>query len=255
MSSLRFLGTAGGRVLVFRQLRASGGLWLENNGTNVLIDPGPGSLIRVLDSGLNPRELDAIILTHKHLDHTADVNVMIEAISEGGLDPKGVLMAPSDCFDNDPVILKYNRDYLDKFFRISEGFRYEINDLTFEFPIKHDHGVETYGLKISTKDFTLSHIVDTKYFDDLIPAYSGCDILMMNMVFSKPRDYLHLAVPDVEKLINEIQPELAVVTHFGYKLWQDNIEMHVEKISENTGIKTIAATDGLQLDLEQRKAL
>ena len=40
MSSLLFLGTAGGRVLVFRQLRASGGLWLESNGTNVLIRGG-----------------------------------------------------------------------------------------------------------------------------------------------------------------------------------------------------------------------
>ena len=255
MSTLRFLGTAGGRVLVFRQLRASGGLWLESDGTNVLIDPGPGSLIRVLDNDLNPRKLDAIILTHKHLDHTADVNVMIEAISEGGLSPKGTLLAPGDCFDNDPVVLKYNRGYLDNFIRVSEGLKHEINNLTFEFPIKHDHGVETYGLKITNEDFKLSHIVDTKYFDELIPAYSCCDILMMNMVFSKPRDYLHLSVPDVVKLINEIRPELAIVTHFGYKLWQDNIEKHVEKISEDTGIQTIAATDGLILDLEQRKAL
>ena len=82
MSSLLFLGTAGGRVLVFRQLRASGGLWLESNGTNILIDPGPGSLIRCLEQNLNPQTLDAIILTHKHLDHTADINVIIEACIE-----------------------------------------------------------------------------------------------------------------------------------------------------------------------------
>ncbi len=253
MSSLIFLGTAGGRVLVFRQLRASGGLWLEANGTNILVDPGPGSLLRCLQYGLTPQELDAIILTHKHLDHSADVNVMIEAVSEGGLKPRGKLLAPGDCYDVDPVILKYNREYLKEFIRVFEGYSFEINDLKIEFPIAHDHGVETYGLKISTDKFKLSHIVDTKYFDALIESYKDCDILLMNMVFSEPKPFLHLAYEDVVKLINGIQPELAIVTHFGYRLWQENIDSYVQKIIEQTGVETVAAVDGMKLDLEKRK--
>ena len=255
MSTLQFLGTAGGRVLVFRQLRASGGLWLESNGTNILIDPGPGSLIRCLEHELNPQKLSAIILTHKHLDHTADVNVMIEAISEGGLKPKGILLAPSDCYDEDPVILNYNRDYLNKTIRISDGSKFEINGITIEFPIKHDHGVETYGLKISTDKFKLSHIVDTKYFDELIPSYKDCNILMMNMVFSEPRPFLHLSYDDIIKLITGIQPELAVVTHFGFRLWEAGIEKYVEKIIQKTGVETVAAIDGMKLDLENKKVI
>jgi ribonuclease BN (tRNA processing enzyme) len=255
MSTLLFLGTAGGRVLVFRQLRASGGLWLESNGTNILIDPGPGSLLRCLQHNLNPQALDAIILTHKHLDHTADVNVMIEAISEGGLHPRGILLAPGDCFDNDPVVLQYNRKYLDEFIRINEGNKFKINGIEVEFPIKHDHSVETYGLKINTGKSKLSHIVDTKYFDALIPKYKDCEILMMNMVFSEPRPFLHLAYDDVIKLIEGIQPRLAVITHFGYRLWQEKPEGYAEKITKKTGVETIAATDGLKLDLEKKKIL
>jgi len=252
MSSLCFLGTAGGRVLVFRQLRASGGLWLESNGTNILIDPGPGSLIKCLENKLDPQKLDAIILTHKHLDHSADVNVIIEAISEGGLKPKGILLAPADCYDNDPVVLKYNRAYLEKFIRIDQGFKYQINDINIEFPLRHEHGVETYGIKISTDQFKLSHIVDTKYFNELIPAYNDCDILIINMVFSEPRPFPHLCVDDAIKLINGIQPALAVVTHFGYRLWEKGIEAYIDNIQKQTGVKTIAATDGLKLDLENK---
>jgi len=255
MSTLLFLGTAGGRFLVFKQLRASGGLWLEANGTNILIDPGPGSLIRCLQQNLNPRDLDVIILTHKHLDHSADANVIIEAISEGGYNPKGKLLAPADCFNEDPVILKYNRNYLDEFIQVSEGFKYKINDINIEFPIKHDHGVETYGLKISTNKFKLSHIVDTKYFDGLVPSYKDCDILMMNMVFDKPRPFLHLACVDVLKLITGIKPKLAVITHFGYSLWQGDPNVYAKKIQEKTGVETIAAIDGLKLDLEHRKII
>jgi len=45
MKTLKFLGTAGARFAMLRQLRASGGLWLRWEDTNLLIDPGPGSLV------------------------------------------------------------------------------------------------------------------------------------------------------------------------------------------------------------------
>jgi ribonuclease BN (tRNA processing enzyme) len=252
MSSLLFLGTAGGRVLVFRQLRASGGLWFEANGTNILIDPGPGSLIRCLQHNLNPQELDAIILTHKHLDHSADANVIIEAVSEGGLKPKGILLAPGDCYDIDPVVLEYNRNYLDKFLRITEGFKFELNGICIEFPVRHEHGVETYGLRITTDKVKFSHIVDTKYFDGLITSYNDCDILMMNMVFSEPRPFPHLSYDDVLKLVDGIKPKLAIITHFGYNLWKLDVDVYAKKIEETTGVETVAAKDGMKLNLEEQ---
>jgi ribonuclease BN (tRNA processing enzyme) len=251
MNKLKFLGTAGGRVLVFRQLRASGGLWYDIDGSKVIVDPGPGSLIRCYQHNLDPQELDAVILTHKHLDHSADVNVIIEAISEGGFKPKGVLLAPGDCYDHDPVILNYNREYLNDFLRITQGYKFKINDLTIEFPKKHKHGPETYGYKIYNNDLTLSHIVDTQYFEELSQIYEGSDILIMNMVFAEPRPYPHLCYDDVLKLAAEIKPELAIVTHFGYKLWEQGVEKFAKNIQEQTGIRTVAADDGMEVGLDR----
>ena len=117
MDTLKFLGTAGARFVVSKQLRKSGGLWLSIDNTNVLIDPGPGSLIRCLSSKpkLNPMDLDGIILTHRHIDHSNDINILIEAMTNGGFKKKGVVFAPSDALDDDPVILKYVRDYVEKY--------------------------------------------------------------------------------------------------------------------------------------------
>jgi len=45
---LKFIGTAGARFVVMKQLRASGGLWMSVKKTNLSIDPGPGALVRCL---------------------------------------------------------------------------------------------------------------------------------------------------------------------------------------------------------------
>ncbi|MCD6220082.1 MBL fold metallo-hydrolase, partial [Candidatus Calescamantes bacterium] len=70
MEKIIFLGTGGARVVVFKQIRASGGAWIIKGNTQVLFDPGPGSLLRCLENGLSPTKLSAIILSHRHLDHS-----------------------------------------------------------------------------------------------------------------------------------------------------------------------------------------
>ncbi|RKX60208.1 MAG: MBL fold metallo-hydrolase, partial [Thermodesulfobacteriota bacterium] len=45
MIELIFLGTAGGRYVVAKQLRASAGTLLKINNSYLLLDPGPGTLV------------------------------------------------------------------------------------------------------------------------------------------------------------------------------------------------------------------
>lgn len=93
MEVLTFLGTAGARVMVAKQLLASGGLWLDLGGTEVMLDPGPGALVQATRRKLKPAHLSAIILSHKHLDHSGDINAMIEAMTEGGFRHRGKVFA------------------------------------------------------------------------------------------------------------------------------------------------------------------
>src|SRR4030043_687485 len=97
-NTITFLGTAGARFMVSKQLAASGGLWLNLSGTELLIDPGPGSIVQSAKRKLNAEKLSAIILSHRHLDHAADVNVMVEAMTYGGHHKHGRLFAPGDSF-------------------------------------------------------------------------------------------------------------------------------------------------------------
>ena len=110
--TITFLGTAGARFMVTRQLTASGGIWLSLGGTEILVDPGPGSIVQSTKRKFGADKLSAIILSHRHLDHSADVNIMIEAMTQGGFKQHGWLFAPADALGTEPVIYSYLRDYL-----------------------------------------------------------------------------------------------------------------------------------------------
>ena len=251
MNEIKFLGTAGARFVVTKQMRKSGGLWLNLENTNILIDPGPGSLVRCLNSKpkLIPNKLNGIILTHRHIDHSNDINIMIEAMTNGGFNKKGIVFAPNDSLENDPVILRYIRDYLEKIEILEEKKTYTIGNIKFETPIKHIHGVETYGLNIYGGEFQISLITDTKYFDGLEKYYKG-DILILNVVLLKNNDnIMHLSIEDIEKIIKINKPKLSIITHFGMTIIRNKPWEIANDLSNKTNEKVIAASDGMSIKI------
>lgn len=239
--------------MVFKQIRASGGMWLNLQGTNLLVDPGPGCLVRCWSKRqkLNPERLAAIILSHRHLDHSADVNVMIEAMSGGGLKKRGVVFAPSDALEQDPVILKYVRSYVNEIVVLKERGEYELDRVRFSTPVRHIHGkVETYGFNIRTSEYVISYIADTRFFPDLTDHYRG-DALIINVVRLKPSDLDHLCVEDAKEIIAGVKPKLAVLTHFGMTMVRAKPWEVAASVEEETGVKTIAARDGMRLQMDQ----
>lgn len=67
---LTLLGT--GSFFIEKNKSASSFL-LEVVGKKILIDCGPGTLMRLAEHGVKPEELDYILITHFHADHTSDL--------------------------------------------------------------------------------------------------------------------------------------------------------------------------------------
>jgi phosphoribosyl 1,2-cyclic phosphodiesterase len=244
-----FLGTAGARFVMAHQFLASGGAWLSLGDTQILLDPGPGSLVQAAKRKLDPSKLAAIILSHRHLDHSGDINVMIEAMTDGGTKKRGIVFAPADALNQDPVILSYLRSYPQSIQVLTEGGSYVINDVSFTTPIRHKHPVEAYGFIFRTPRHTFSWIVDTRYFDDLAGHYEG-DLLIINVVRLNPGAPVdHLALPEARSIIEKLRPRIAILTHFGMTMWRARPWELAEKLTEETGITVIAARDGMKFDL------
>ena len=252
---IKFIGTAGARFVVGRQLRSSGGLWLSFQGVNLYMDPGPGALVRCLTSNpkLDPTILDGILLSHKHLDHSGDVNAMIEAMTEGGYQRKGVLFSPEEALEDDPVVFRYVREYLEKIEILRENQAYSLGGLKFSTAGRHHHSVETYGFNFRLSEATVSYITDTKFHPDLISQYPG-EVLLLNVVLRAEipeRRIDHLSFDDVKAIVKESKAKVIVMTHFGTRMLQADPSELAERLSEETGRKIIAARDGMTLEIAE----
>ena len=250
MAFLKFLGTAGARFVMIEQLRASGGIWVNCKDTNVLIDPGPGSIVRCCASRpkLNPTKLDGIILTHRHLDHANDINVMIEAMTKGGFKKKGIVFCPDDALRKDPVILKHVLDFPEKIITLKSHTNYCVKDFKFKTSMRHIHPAETYGIKFNLQGTSVALLTDTKYFKKLKDFYK-VDVLIISVVFFEPRAGVdHLCLLDAQEIIRSCKPKQAVLTHFGRTMLKAKPHMQAKILTKQLGIEVIAAYDGMIMD-------
>ena len=248
---IKFVGTGGARVVAAKQARSTGGLWFHYRNTDLYIDPGPGALVRIHASRdhLEPSRLDGIILTHKHLDHANDVNVMIEAMAEGGFKKRGALFCPGDALSGDPVVLQYVRAYLDAIHVLQAGQSCAVKDISFSVPVRHIHPVEAYGL-IFHLNKKIGLIADTRYFDEL-PAYYDVDVLIVNVLRIKPILSVdpidHLSVEDFKKIVAQVRPEKAIMTHLGMNMIKEKPAEIAKELERELGISVVAAYDGMRL--------
>ncbi len=252
-SFLKFVGTAGARFVVLKQLRASGGTWISSGKTNLYLDPGPGALVRCLSSRprLDPAKLNGILLSHKHLDHAGDVNIMIEAMSQGGFKRKGTLFAPDDALGRGGVVFEYVMEYVDEVQILKANETYHLGDLAFSTGRAHIHPVETYGFNFQFPEAEVSFITDTRFSPEIVDDYSG-SLIVVNVVRHLPLEDAnvdHLSVEDTKRIIERLRPQVTVLTHFGMTMIKAQPWKVAEKLAEETGLRVIAARDGMRLDL------
>ena len=252
-NKLVFLGTAGARYVAFGFLRQAGGLYFNFDGHNLHVDPGPGAFVYAHKKGIESHWTNTVILSHRHLDHCADVNHILESMTLGGKKKRGRLICPRDALEIDPVVLQFTRGNIKETVVIEEGLTVDLTEfLSVTFPVRHVHGVETYGMVFNWKGIHIGYIADTRYFEGLEEHYAlATDLLILNVTAKDKNPYIdHLCALEAEKIIGRIKPKVAILTHFGRTMLRAKPWEVAKEISKNTGVNVIAAYDNMVFDLE-----
>ena len=245
MGHLTFLGTGGGRFVFLTQRRHSGGVWLGLGGIDIIIDPGPASLVRALEASLSPQGLDAVVVTHNHLDHYNDAELMIEAMTCGMKASCGIFACQRD-------VLDYISDYhlsKPKIVIMDSGKRFFIGPLVFE-PIPTKGHAEGLGIRISLDGETLTYSSDTDYEDGMEKAYMDSKVLILNTLFPLGHHSpTHLCTDDALRIADMVRPELLILNHFGIRMLNEGPATQARIVEERTGVRTLAAYDGMRMGL------
>jgi len=251
MGKLTFIGTGGGRFATIFQKRSTGGIYIADRGILIHIDPGPGALVRMNAVGLDPTQTDVILISHCHPDHYNDAEILMEAMTLGGKHKRGVVIGSESVLNGSSEygpLSQYHQSLVKEVrtaqpneeFLLKDWYRLRAT------PTKHSDKTAV-GFNIYLNNGMLSYTGDTEYFDGLADAHEGARILLVNM--TRPlnqRIPYHLATEDAAKLIEEIKPEFAVLTHLGMKAIPVASEM-ATWITEQSHVTTIAAKDGMRI--------
>lgn len=222
-----------------KRLRSS--VLLTINGRNYVIDTGPDFRYQMLRE--NVQELDGVLFTHEHKDHT------------GGLDDvrpfNYFLNKDIDLYCNDLVEKAIKRDFYYAFsenpypgvpkynvIHIDKNHTFLLNNGTEVQPIEVMHyKLPVIGFRIG--DFT--YITDCKTISDIeFEKLKGTKVLVLNAL-RESEHISHLNLAEALDIINKIKPDQAYLTHISHTFGCHNdIE---KKLPENVH----PAYDGLKL--------
>ena len=238
--------------------RASTAHWLETGRGKLLLDISADAPHRMAEEGLDWAELDAIWISHFHLDHS------------GGLAPYlfGMRSAPQTQKRKKPMnvyagvgferILKafdeannyrlFKQPFPLNVVELRPGQEFEIlpdlSATTFSTP----HTPESLALRLTNSDGrVVVYTSDTGYSIELAEFAAGADLLVMECSFFKDKPVTtHLKLDEALQLARTAAPRKLLLTHL-YGEW-DNVDLVSEAKKLWQG-ETFEGQDGLRLQL------
>ena len=248
-----FLGTGGGRFAMITQKRRTAGIRILGEKLNLHLDPGPGALVYSVASGLSPEKINALLVSHCHLDHYTDAEVFIEAMTRGMTRKRGLLAAShSVLYGNEvcgPSISRYHQQMPEKVIEAKPGVKFQVGNLNVAVTEARHSDPDTVGFRFETEDVgDIAYTSDTEYFEGIGRYYKGVRLLILCVMRPAGKPWKgHMTTEDAIKIIEEAKPENAIITHFGMQMIFRGPRNEARLIENKTGVPTIAANDGMHI--------
>jgi len=248
---LSFLGSGGGRWVVLRQLRASGGFVLELANQKMHIDPGPGALVRAREHGVNLCDLTVVLVSHRHLDHMNDALAAIECMTKGATKKGGLFASTPNVINDDPdypsILDRFHKGVLGRIEVVEPGYAFSAGKVkVLATRTVHKDNDDGVGFVFSGDGQRIGYTGDGEYYSGMEDHFSSCDYLIMNVLRPRTDSWPgHMNTDGAFELISKAKPKHVILQHFGMKMLRGVAIREAQWLSKETGIKVTAARDGL----------
>jgi phosphoribosyl 1,2-cyclic phosphodiesterase len=252
-----FLGTGGGRFATITQKRRTAGMRIIGENVNLHLDPGPGALVHSIDSGLDPQKINVVFVSHCHPDHYTDAEILIEAMTRGMTRKHGVLAAARSVLNGsstcEPSISKYHQQMPEQRIEAVPNMEFQIPDLGVSVTEAQHTDPDSVGFRFKTHDYgDFAYTSDTEYFAEISNYYKGVRLLFLCVMRPSGKPWKgHMTTDDAVKIVEEVRPEQAVLTHLGMQMIFHGPAKEAKLIEEKTGVPAVAAVDGMVVDFAE----
>ena len=204
---------------------ACSGYLIQDGTTNILIDCGNGVISRA-QRYCKIEDLEAIVLSHLHRDHTSDMFVLRYAVETKfyfkTMDKPITVYAPSTP-EEERRGLEYNNVY--NLTTIYDTMEVNIKGLSCKF-FMMNHPVETYGLRIEKDDKVLSYTADTIVNDNLKKLAANADLFLSESTATEKvlstSNIPHLSAKQAAEVAKLANVKKLLLTHFWYEEERSN---------------------------------
>jgi ribonuclease BN (tRNA processing enzyme) len=163
--------------------QACSGYLAEHEGFRLLIDPGYAVVPRLLEH-LAATEVDAVLVSHGHPDHCADVHPLLRARAFGG-DPPGPLPIHAPPGAVDRVVTLSGPDSLRDSYTVHSfepGEEFAIGPFGVR-SVALPHSVLNAGVRLAAGGKVLSYTGDTGPTPDLVGLARGADLFLAEATY------------------------------------------------------------------------
>jgi len=206
---------------------ACAGYLLEAEGMQILLDCGNGVLSR-LQRYFPIEELDAVIVSHLHFDHMADLPVL-----KYGLETK---LALGQCMNPLPLHAPATPEEVRRTFEspqvfalspIEDGMLTQLGTVAVSF-VRMDHPVESYAIVVKAEGKRFVYSGDTVYTPRLVDAASNADLFLCESTvvkgFGAGREVPHLTALQAGEIAAQAGTRRLLLTHLWYEIPKEEYE-------------------------------
>ena len=182
----------------------------------------------------------------------ADINVMIEGMTDGGNKKRGKLITLEFAYEGESkVIYNYLKSFPQETCLVDRSPITMLGTVKVE-AIEHQHGIPNYGYKFSYDKTCVSIITDTRYFPELSERYMGSTTMIVNVPyydFPEGKHPKHLNISDVKDILVKVKPRKVFLTHFGENIFQHDVYGIAASLEKELGIEVNVAETGKEFKL------
>jgi ribonuclease BN (tRNA processing enzyme) len=198
---------------------ACSGFLFSSGDTHVWVDAGNGTFSR-LEQVISYGDIDALVLTHGHADHVADVLPLMYALGFDPINPAASALPVYEPGDVEPALkwplggksLEMFKRVFD-FRKISDPFT--CGGMRFE-AFKTRHPAETYGLRVSVDGPSLVYTSDTGMYPELADDCRDADVLICEATYVdgvEAAPGVHLWAREAGQVARDAGAKRLVLTH------------------------------------------